>query len=102
MPIASRISDDKKRVSIEVSERFDYSLHQQFRDSYKDADSEGVSFELDLSRADYMDSSALGMILLLKEHADKCRGSVTITRPNEAVRKILDIANFSRFVSIQA
>ena len=59
-------------------------------------------FNLELSKATYMDSSALGMILLLKEHADKIGGNVVISQPNDAVLKTLQIANFDQFVTIKS
>lgn len=48
-----------------------------------------------------MDSSALGMILLLKDHAEKYSGKVIIRKPNEAVNKILEIAQFHRLLTIE-
>ncbi|WP_293266793.1 STAS domain-containing protein [Neptunomonas sp.] len=101
MPISSTVSNDKKRVMINITDRFDYGLHQSFRDSYRAVTSPGVIYSLDLSQATYMDSSALGMVLLLKEHAEKQGGSVIISKPNPAVEKILKIANFDRFVTIE-
>lgn len=84
-----------------VSQQFDYSVHQAFRDAYRNVSAVGCFFVVDLSKATYMDSSALGMILLLKEHAEKLGGKVTISKPNESVYKILTIANFDQFVTIE-
>ena len=41
-------------------------LHQSFRDAYRNVDVPGTIFKVDLSKATYMDSSALGMILAAK------------------------------------
>ncbi len=48
-----------------------------------------------------MDSSALGMILLLKDHADNLGGQVIIKKPSDTVNKILEIAQFHRLVTIE-
>ena len=48
-----------------------------------------------------MDSSALGMILLLKEHADKLASKIVITGPNPAVLQILEIAQFQKMMTIE-
>lgn len=100
MPINSTLSAEG--LMIVVTERFDFSLHQEFRESYRHALEPGTKFWLDLKGADYMDSSALGMILLLKDHADTLGGELIIWKPNEEIRRILDIAKFERFVSIEA
>lgn len=47
-----------------------------------------------------MDSSALGMILLLKEHADKLGGSIEVRGASGIVKKTLEIANFHTLFKI--
>lgn len=101
MPIRSTLSDDKKSLQIMISDRFDYGLHQGFRACYRDLTETGMTYIMDLSQATYMDSSALGMVLLLKEHADSYGGRVVIRKPHSAVEKILRVANFDRFVTIE-
>lgn len=102
MSISVVPDSDSKTTKIMVSNQFDFSLHQTFRDAYRAVSTPGSVFNVDLKQATYMDSSALGMILLLKEHADKLGGKVIISSPNESVLKILKIANFDQFVTIQS
>jgi anti-anti-sigma factor len=101
MAISVQSSSETNTVKIQVSQQFDYSVHQAFRDAYRNVSVPNSSFVVDLSKATYMDSSALGMILLLKEHAEKLGGKVVISKPNESVHKILTIANFDQFVTIE-
>jgi len=101
MSISRNTTSDNRSVTISISDRFDFSLHQDFRDSYRDMKEGGTRFALDLRNACYMDSSALGMILLLKDHAESIGGELVIQKPNEVIRKILDIAKFDRFVTIE-
>ncbi len=56
---------------------------------------------MDLSHAEYMDSSAMGMLLQLREHSSKKPGSVVLVNGNEAIQDILRIANFSALFTIQ-
>ncbi len=102
MSVTAKTSDDKKTIDIHVAEQFDYSAHQSFREAYRFVNHPGTLFRVDLSKATYMDSSALGMILLLKEHADSLSGKVVLFQPNSAVNKILSIAKFDQFVTIEA
>lgn len=101
MPITKKISDDGKTINISISERFDFSQHQKFRDTYSDCQLKGSKFIVDLYRTTYLDSSALGMILLLKDHAENVAGEVIITRPTESINKILHIAQFHRLFTIE-
>ena len=101
MSVNKYISKDKKQVTLSIVGRFDFSLHQIFRDTYIDCNDLGTTFILQLNETSYMDSSALGMILLLKDHAEKYNGKVIIKKPNEIVNKILNIAQFNRLMTIE-
>lgn len=101
MAVTSKLYKDNKELVISVDDRFDFSLHQEFRDSYNSVEAKGYSFILDLSQTEYMDSSALGMILLLKDHVQLNAGKLIVSKPNDTVKKILEIAQFQRLMTIQ-
>lgn len=101
MAIKVNLSKDNNQLIIRIEERFDFSLHQAFRDAYINVKTNNTEFVLDLSSTSYMDSSALGMILLLKDHAEVLSGSVTIRKPSDTVNKILEIAQFHRLLKIE-
>lgn len=101
MSIKKEVSDDKRKIEISISGRFDFSLHQHFRDSYSNCKDKDTEYTLNLSETTYMDSSALGMILLLKDHAESQSGQVIIKKPSESVNQILEIAQFHRLLSIE-
>lgn len=101
MSVSQVVSTDGKKVHINITGRFDYRLSQDFRDSYqKVPGQDGVSYHIDLSDANYMDSSALGMLLLLREHAKCHDGTVYIERPSKQIEDILKVANFEQLFSI--
>ena len=102
MSVVQEISSDGKTVQININGRFDYRLSQQFRDAYEQVpDHACITFLVDLRNTSYIDSSALGMMLLLREYA-KCRGgSVVIDSPNDQIGKILKVANFQQLFVIK-
>jgi len=84
---------------IKVKGRFDFSCHSQFRDAYMTArDSE--DFIVDMEETSSMDSAALGMLLLLREHAQQHGAHVTITNCRGQTYDVLQIANFHRLFKI--
>ena len=101
MSVVQEISHDGMTVQININGRFDFRLSQQFRNAYRQIpDHEGVTFHVDLKNTIYIDSSALGMMLLLREYA-KCRGgSVIINSPSEQIDKLLKVANFEQLFVI--
>jgi anti-anti-sigma factor len=90
------VSADGTRVTLAVSGKFDFQLYDDFRSSYAETAGKGVAYTVDLSETEYLDSSALGMLLLLREHAGGDESDIEITGASAEVRKILDVANFGK------
>jgi anti-anti-sigma factor len=100
MGINTTVSETGNKVTISVTGKFDFQLYDEFRASYSDTAGNGVEYVVDLSDTEYLDSSALGMLLLLREHAGGESSSIEITQASPGVRKILDVANFGKLFSI--
>ena len=103
MSITAQISPDGHSVTINVNGRFDFSTHQDFRAAYEQHEQrpgDGTRYVLDLGNTEYMDSSALGMLLMLREHAGGESAAVRIANCGEAIRNVLTIANFQQLFSI--
>ncbi len=84
MAIASQLSEDGGELVIRVAGRFDFSAHQEFRDAYESLDEQPDRYRVDMRDASYLDSSALGMLLLLRDHAGGDSASVEIVNCNPA------------------
>jgi len=100
MPVSSTNADDGSKVSIIVKGRFDFNDHTEFRDSYQGYKS-NASYTLDMNDAEYMDSSALGMLLLLREHAGGDNAKIDVVGCKPEIKKILAIANFQKLFDIK-
>jgi anti-anti-sigma factor len=98
MPLESEIQADNRAV-IKVKGRFDFSCHAAFREAYTKATG-CADFVVDMDETSYMDSAALGMLLLLREHASQNGGRVTITNCRGQTYDVLQIANFHRLFKI--
>ncbi len=97
MAVTSTESGDT--VTIHVTGRFDFAAHQEFINAYKSLPKGEKRFVVDLSGAEYMDSSAMGMLLQLREHSNKNR-PVELVNGNEGIREILRIANFDKLFKV--
>lgn len=102
MQIASEVSDGK--AVLRLAGRFDFHSHRDFRGAYEQAleDKSVREIEIDFHEVDYLDSSALGMLLLLREKAEAVGKSVTLARLRGTVKQVLEIANFGKLFSIRA
>lgn len=90
------------RALIRLQGRFDFNAHREFRDAVDNAlrDATAREIQVDLGDVDYLDSSALGMLLMLRDKARGGNKTVSLVNCRGAVRQVLDIANFSKLFSI--
>lgn len=97
------VTTDGPIAKIQLDGRFDFSVHRSFKEAYDPLlRQQGVhSMEIDLRNVEYLDSSALGMLLLLRERAEAEGKAVVLSRPNPTVAQILDIANFGKLFTIR-
>jgi len=101
MSVKQNISNDGKIMHLSITGRFDYKITKEFRDSYtRAARHKGVTYYINLNNASYIDSSALGILLLLRECAKHNDGRVIIEQPSEQVSQVLKVANFERLFTI--
>ncbi len=101
MSITTSKSADGTVLTIRIQGRFDFSSHQEFRDAYESDDGKVKEFMIDMSETTYLDSSALGMLLLLRDYAGGDSASISITNCNHDVKKILTISNFEQLFVIK-
>ncbi|MGY2273448.1 MULTISPECIES: STAS domain-containing protein [Pseudomonas] len=100
MSVESEVSLDGKKLTIAVKGRFDFGSHQTFRDAYERFYKVPELYVVDLKDTTYVDSSALGMLLLLRDHAGGDEAEVRVVNSNSDVRKILAISNFDKLFDI--
>ena len=101
MTIESQVDSTKSSLTIKVKGRFDFNSHQDFRDAYEQLSNPAEHVLVDMKEASYLDSSALGMLLLLRDYAGGDDADVVLSNCNSDVRKILNISNFELLFTIQ-
>ncbi|NCS66294.1 MAG: anti-anti-sigma factor [Hydrogenophilales bacterium CG03_land_8_20_14_0_80_62_28] len=94
---------DGNAACLNLEGRFDFHSQQDFRSAYETmlTKPEIGELRLDFSRVDYLDSSALGMLLLLREEADAAGKRVKLANLSGVVKQVVEIANFGKLFTIQ-
>ncbi|GAA0356416.1 STAS domain-containing protein [Bowmanella denitrificans] len=83
---------------ISLPERFDFSFHGPFTQGYQGViDSKSAKhIVLDFSRVAYLDSSALGMMVLLQKRASAAGIKASIRGAKGTAQEILNMANMQK------
>ena len=91
-----------RSACVALSGRFDFKVYRDFKEACAPLLDNGAvhEIEIDLGKVDYMDSAALGMLLLLKERADS--RPITLVNAYGVVSRLLEVANFDRIFSVRS
>ena len=93
MPVTQKFDSANNKLVISITGSFNFSEHSGFRESYRDIiPDKNLDASVDLSNTEDMDSSALGMLLLLDEHFSNQR--INILNCSDYIKQVLSIANF--------
>jgi anti-anti-sigma factor len=101
MTIRANLSPDGEELTISVHGRFDFSSLQLFRNAYENQEGQPHKFVIDLKESDYLDSSALGMLLALRDHAGGDSSSIRIVNCTPDVKKIFVITKLDELFTVE-
>ncbi|NOZ54970.1 MAG: STAS domain-containing protein [Gammaproteobacteria bacterium] len=99
MPVKANKSDDGKKLTIAVSGYFDFGVQKDFRNSYEN--SSASVFVVDMKETEHLDSSALGMLLMMREYAGGNHANITLRNCSQEIKTILSVASFQSLFNIE-
>ena len=82
--------------------RFDFNCIREFRELYEPflTDAAVTAIEINMNGIEYIDSTALGMLLVLRDKAKIARKEVSLSGCHGVPRQVLDVANFDQLFQI--
>jgi len=101
MALNAQFSEDGKVFTVSISGRFDITVYKDLVESYKDKLESVSKWILDMAEVEYVDSSALGMLLMMRERAGGENADITIVNLNSNLKKIFTTANFHKLFNIE-
>ena len=96
MDVNTRVSGDNQTLIVDIWEKFDFSKVEAFRAAYKDLPSGINHISVDLAKTEYMDSSALGMLLNMQKALTGKELTYSIVNARPPVARILQISRFDK------
>lgn len=88
---------------LSIPQRFDFGFHKDFTAQYQTmlVDTACKKIVMDFARTEYLDSSALGMMVLLNKKATAAGKTVSIKAAKGNTLDILQIANFDKLFKFE-
>ncbi|QCU90321.1 STAS domain-containing protein [Thiomicrorhabdus sediminis] len=99
MALKSNYAD--QTLTIHLASSFEVSQYEEFKRLCAEYYEPENRFVIDFKKTLYMDSSALGMLLLLREQTGGDRSKVKLININDTVYRILQVAQFNKLFSMQ-
>lgn len=89
------------KLKMAIVGRFDFSILQDFRDAYsQDIEQPIQEVDIDLSRAEHMDSSGMGLLLSMKKELQLDVGTVHLVHCRPHVKEALLAARLDHFFKV--
>lgn len=99
MEISKHFSDNA--CDVRFSGRFTFDAHQEFRDILRLFERPDIrQVNIDVSQVDFIDSAALGMLLLANDEASKSNRTLVIRGATGQVKKMFNLAQFNTIFTL--
>jgi len=98
MNITQKKSDGQ--VIVHMEGRFDFDARKTFKDAMEQAIKDEMPVVLDLEQVSFVDSSALGLLVISHQNLKSKKIPLCLVNPQTYVRQVLDLANIGKMIPI--
>ncbi|MBF0109075.1 MAG: STAS domain-containing protein [Magnetococcales bacterium] len=93
------VKKQSNEVTIFIKNTFDFKIRTEFRNAYKDVPP-NVAYVVDLRNVEALDSSGIGMLMLLWEHAGSESSNVTLVNCRPRIKHLFHAAQLDKIFHI--
>ncbi len=87
-------------VILHMDGRFDFGARKTFKVAMDEAVNERMPIILDLGQVSFVDSSALGLLVIAHQNLKNKKIPFSLLNPQTYVRQVLDLANVAKMIPI--
>jgi len=96
------VEETEQCITLRLPAEIDYKLQQEFRKCYRNRPTDSsLSYEIDFQEVPSIDSSALGMLLLLRSHCGEDNSDIHLINCNATIKNILRITRFDTMFNVK-
>lgn len=101
MSLKTSLINGGKTLLVKLPSTFDIGIHKEFRALHTDLDPNVSNFAIDFSGTVHMDSSALGMLLLLRDELATGSNSIELVNCSDSIKELLKLARFDTLFTLK-
>jgi HptB-dependent secretion and biofilm anti anti-sigma factor len=100
--VSARFLEDGETLEIRVEGILGIGVYREFRAAYADQMKRVERYQINLRECKHIDSSGLGVLLILRDYTGFDRERLAITECSPTVRQLLSYAGFEQLFSISS
>jgi HptB-dependent secretion and biofilm anti anti-sigma factor len=98
-----RFEFDNDDTTVSISGEFTFTDHVAFKAiASRLLERQGTPIIIDLAKLEFIDSAGLGMLLIVREEADKAHRSLVLRGPCGQVKRMFDVTKFDTLFTVEA
>jgi anti-anti-sigma factor len=98
-----RFEFDADESKVSISAEFTFTDHATFKViAARLLDGQDKAIVIDLAKLEFIDSAGLGMLLIVRDEADKARRSLVLRSPCGQVKRMFDVTKFDTLFTVEA
>jgi anti-anti-sigma factor len=98
-----RFEFDNDDATVSMSGEFTFTDHVAFKAiASRLLERQGKPIVIDLAKLEFIDSAGLGMLLIVREEADKAHRSLVLRGPCGQVKRMFDVTKFDTLFTVEA
>ena len=101
MSLETSLINGGKTLQVKLPSTFDIGIHKEFRELHSNLESTVQDFAIDFVDTQHMDSSALGMLLLLRDELSSGSTNITLINCSANIKELLKLARFDTLFTVK-
>jgi len=101
MSLETSLINGGKTLLVKLPTTFDIGIHKEFRELHSNIYSSVKDFAIDFMGTEHMDSSALGMLLLLRDELSAGSTNIALVNCSDSIKELLTLARFDTLFTVK-
>lgn len=100
MTITTVYDQNSNLLTINLPKQFVFNSYKAFREAYETTAPDTKTVKLNFQHTEYLDSAALGMLMLLHDHCNNAKRTMELSNYSEYVKKLITTTQLDKYFTL--